>query len=241
MKAEVFKRDVYMLKSGNGYLLLLGLVLISIIISIIFYMPNMSVISTISPGSDNVDANIVSKKVDVMAEDKSIIFPNKVTDDITNIMANSYIDNGAVANINDEYDDYLDSHLIKFEKIYNDFSKNLVGINKDVIDYGDMFTGDFSALKSLPLQSAVVVEIEGSKWLGKIVKRKPSLTLVNNTYVKVKFENQGEYMTAYFNGESVKGKIYTSDDSYIYESNGSASFIISIYEYKKINNALKID
>ncbi len=77
--------------------------------------------------------------------------------------------------------------------------------------------------------------------MGQVTKNRASKKLPNNSYVKISFENQGEYMTAYIEGDTTKGKIYTRNGSYMYENNGDTGFILSIYEYKKMHNALHID
>lgn len=137
--------------------------------------------------------------------------------------------------------DKASSHQVMFDEIYNDHSKDLSGINSDLVEAGKMFLGDLYTLKDLSLDAPVTIDVDGAKWRGKVTKNKSSPSLPSNSYVKIKFNKQGEYMTAYFDGKSTKGKIYTSEGSYIYEHNGQVGFILSIYEYKKMNNALHID
>ena len=38
-----------------------------------------------------------------------------------------------------------------------------------------------------------------------------------------------------------KGKIYLESDAFMYEKNDDVGFIMPIFEYKKLNNALFID
>ncbi len=138
-------------------------------------------------------------------------------------------------------DDIKMDYKISFEEVYNDFSKDLSGLNELLIDNGKMFAGNIGSLKQLEIGSSIDIDFNGMQWQGKVVKKKPSDRLKGNSYLKIAFGNKGEYMTAYFNGTSTKGKIYKGSESYMYEHNGQSGFIISIYEYKKLNNALHID
>ncbi len=130
----------------------------------------------------------------------------------------------------------------KLDEIYNDYTRDLSNIEANFIINGKMFSSNLSELKQKAIGTEVLIQMNGYEWSGHIQKNKPSPSVPGNNYVKVKFDGQGQYMTAYYykNG-SINGKIYTSDGSYIYESNSDVGFILSLYEYKKLNNALKID
>jgi len=130
---------------------------------------------------------------------------------------------------------------IIFKEIYNDFSKNISDIDSDLIDAGKMFVGNLSVLRQHTIGTTITVDIDGLPRMGQVTKNRASKKLPNNSYVKISFENQGEYMTAYIEGDTTKGKIYTRNGSYMYENNGDTGFILSIYEYKKMHNALHID
>jgi len=134
-----------------------------------------------------------------------------------------------------------ESFVFHFKQDQNDYSTDFSGIDPDLVNSGERFSGDFDELNNLSIGDTVTIEVAGLKVNGTVSKKKDSNNVAGASYSKIKFENQGEYMTAYFNEGSTKGKIYTNDGSYIYEHNGNAGFLISIFEFKKINDALVID
>ncbi len=126
---------------------------------------------------------------------------------------------------------------IKFDEVYDGYAKDTSGIDSDLINHGKIFSSQMSIFHTLSLGDAVVVDINGAQIKGRIDKRKKS-TITGSTFSMVNFDGVGEYMTASSRAGKTKGLIYTRDGSYMYEHNGEVGFIISIYEYRKLNDAL---
>lgn len=127
---------------------------------------------------------------------------------------------------------------INFDEVYNDYSKDLSGINTQFVENGKMFISDIYSLKDLSTGEEITISISGNQLSGIIQKNMPSPSIPTNSYVKVKFEGAGKYLTAYYNEKSiVKGKIYSDTGSFIYESNVNVGFLLPLNEYKKLNNA----
>ncbi|WP_196158989.1 hypothetical protein [Reinekea sp. G2M2-21] len=109
-----------------------------------------------------------------------------------------------------------------------------------LVNHGMLVSGNLGELMSLPMDSVVWVNVQGERIKGTLQVSKPS-GLKQALYQKVAFSEAGEYMTVYHGENLIKGKIYTKQGAYMYELHDSVGYMISIYEYKKQNNALFSD
>ncbi len=115
------------------------------------------------------------------------------------------------------------------------------GIDQDVVSHGTQIGMDISQVRSLPVGSRVEMNLLGSKVVGTTRKNEPRP--LNMTHVVVEIDGPGvDYMSVHMDeNRVVSGEIYANGQSYFIEHNGSVGYLISIYEYKKLKNALLLD
>lgn len=62
-----------------------------------------------------------------------------------------------------------------------------------------------------------------------------------NRYISATLSGSANVLTVYYGAKSIRGKIYSDSGAFIYESDGRETYMMSLYEYKEINDALAID
>lgn len=132
------------------------------------------------------------------------------------------------------------SQQLSIETLHDPDQYDLSGIDQDLVDNGTLVSSGMGALKSLAKGSEVEISLMGEPYSGVVEKNLVSGNL-GNTYVKIRLGQTAEYLNVYYGSQIARGKIYTADASYLFEDNGKIGFVIPIYEYKKLKNALFID
>ncbi len=118
-----------------------------------------------------------------------------------------------------------------------DFSVAPSEIHATLFTGGEPFSAPFKSLSSASIGSSVVIELGGLQWPGILEKRELS-RLTENTYMKIDFGSPGQFMSVYTNGDKVSGKIYTAQESYVYEFYQDVGYMMTLYEFRKANDAL---
>ncbi len=133
-----------------------------------------------------------------------------------------------------------ESTTLKIEELYNDSSYETIELASTLVKHGKMFKVDFRQLENLPDRSEVVLNIFGVESKGHISSHQKSGVL-HNSFIKIDLQNVGEYMTVYIGSRVITGEIYTVKERYMFESTDDVGFIMPIFEFKKLNDALLID
>lgn len=133
-----------------------------------------------------------------------------------------------------------DREVFVIEEIYHDGTLNIEGIDEDLVNSGKMFKSSATRLRYRSVGTPITINLFGDTLQG-IIKKNTKSPNTGNTYVKIGFGEKGRYANIYYGKNLMKGKIYTSEGSYIFQHNGEAGFVLPIYEYKKMKNALFID
>ena len=182
-------------------------------------------------------ANVTHKKVTKTNSDEKTTIVSSI----------SRLDESAPAIVRDDntYEEYVAERAtkkteVKMEETYNDGSYNTSKIDSDIVANGKMVLTDINSMKSLPKGSEVVLNLFGQELNGVVEKNKIAGES-GNKYIKVRLGGPGEYMNVYYGTNISRGKIYSPEGSYMFEHNGEVGFVISIYEYKKLKDALFID
>lgn len=133
--------------------------------------------------------------------------------------------------------------FLVLEESYNDGTFNVSGIDSSLVEHGTLFLADLRDLSSLPVGSEVLFNFFGEQLEGRVNIQNKTEAL-GNPYTKILFNgspNEDMYLNAYKGKKVTRGRIYTYNKSYVFEHNGDAGFILSLYEYKRLNDALFID
>ena len=130
--------------------------------------------------------------------------------------------------------------FLDLQSVYNDGSYNVNKIDSDLVEHGQMFLADLAQLKRLSIGAPVRLTLLNHELNGALQKKQDS-QLLSNTQLRVGLGDQLHYLTAYYGETITRGKIYGPQGAYIYEHNGDVGFLLSLYEYKKLNNALVFD
>lgn len=114
-------------------------------------------------------------------------------------------------------------------------------IDENIKSYGDSIDSNLILLSNVEKGGVVKFQYLGKSLSGKVTRS--DSTRINSKYVRVDFsgEQEGYYMSFHLTNGFVKGKIYTNSGSYIYEGDGNNGFVMDLYEYKKLHDALKYD
>ncbi len=131
-----------------------------------------------------------------------------------------------------------------FEHSYGTTPNNDSRIDKDLIDHAIGFRANFDVITELSVGENILIKLpyigEGIEEKGTISKNELT-SLTSSREVTVTFSNSGSYMTAFYTEGLIQGKIYSEKGTYIYESDGEHGYIMSIYDYKSLKQALIID
>jgi len=123
---------------------------------------------------------------------------------------------------------------------FDDGNHDFGRVDKDMIGSGTMFNTDLSRLKAMVSGQKVKIELLSKAVTGTITTKQ--LTKLGSTQMFIKLDDSpASTMGIYYGKELTKGKIYMHGKGYQFEAHGNVGFLMGIYEYKKMKNALFID
>lgn len=131
--------------------------------------------------------------------------------------------------------------VINFAEIDQSMAPQNQYMDATLTNHGVVFRADLQKLASLATGQNVNLKLFEYDISG--VVEKNIITKRGNRYVKLDIESKrpGTYMT-YHEGRVIKrGKIFMEDKAYMYEYDKDGGYMMEIFEYKKLNNALEID
>ena len=129
---------------------------------------------------------------------------------------------------------------ITFEMLANNGDFDTNRIDQTLVDEGTMFFADTNIIEKMEVDNKVSINLYGIIHEG-VLSHKKINNKTGHVFAEVDFSGSGEYMTFSIGKRVTKGKIYLESDAFMYEKNDDVGFIMPIFEYKKLNNALFID
>lgn len=116
-----------------------------------------------------------------------------------------------------------------------------VNIDNDLRSAGTAFKANMQELASTNEGQKLNISFFGEQYQGEIEHKSISVSGLTQIKIDLAESRQGTYMSIYFGRKVTKGKVYTTSGSYIFEYEGDIGYVMSIFEYKKLKNAIYID
>lgn len=134
---------------------------------------------------------------------------------------------------------FAGKNTVEISEVENDGSLDVSGVDADLAKNGLIFSANLDDILELSEGAELDIKFLGQQYSG-VVKKK-EISQIGDPFISISLGETGGMASIYYGKDIKMGNFYTANGQYVFEQRGKVGYIMNMYEYKKIKNALGQD